>query len=427
MRLGFVGLAFLLLSSGINGFNSYDVRSNPGYYFFESNTEKNEINKENANYEEEPDSDDNEQYEQDYNDQFTYSDDAAYDNIYDRLELDTLDKELKKSGINLSLSVKDMIKDISKDDTKKIADRFKIIIKNALIGQIADNKSLMIMLITVVLIGSVFVNVSGSMGNGFISENGFYITYLIITAILLTSFMITLDMVSDSIRLLLNLIKLIIPFFAIAINFVGHASSAATMYEIIMIGIWLVESVILNIILPMIRFFVIVTLVNNINKEDYFSKLTKLIESLVNWILKTIIFFIAGLNIIKSLIEPHIDMLGKNAVSKVVSALPSGTMISVLTGTFLGAGVVVKNSIGIAGIILIGLIVCAPVLKTLFVMLIIRVTAVILQPIGEKRYIEGLEGLAQGIKLLLLCIFSAVTLFVLTIAIMAYATNSGGY
>ena len=416
MRLGFVGLAFLLLSSGINGFNSYDVRSNPGYYFFESNTEKNEINKENANYEEEPDSDDNERYEQDYNDQFTYSDDAAYDNIYDRLELDTLDKELKKSGINLSLSVKDMIKDISKDDTKKIADRFKIIIK-----------SLMIMLITVVLIGSVFVNVSGSMGNGFISENGFYITYLIITAILLTSFMITLDMVSDSIRLLLNLIKLIIPFFAIAINFVGHASSAATMYEIIMIGIWLVESVILNIILPMIRFFVIVTLVNNINKEDYFSKLTKLIESLVNWILKTIIFFIAGLNIIKSLIEPHIDMLGKNAVSKVVSALPSGTMISVLTGTFLGAGVVVKNSIGIAGIILIGLIVCAPVLKTLFVMLIIRVTAVILQPIGEKRYIEGLEGLAQGIKLLLLCIFSAVTLFVLTIAIMAYATNSGGY
>ena len=93
MRLGFVGLAFLLLSSGINGFNSYDVRSNPGYYFFESNTEKNEINKENANYEEEPDSDDNERYEQDYNDQFTYSDDAAYDNIYDRLELDTLDKE----------------------------------------------------------------------------------------------------------------------------------------------------------------------------------------------------------------------------------------------------------------------------------------------------------------------------------------------
>ena len=193
-----------------------------------------------------------------------------------------------------------------------------------------------------------------------------------------------------------------------------------------MIGIWLVEAVILGLLIPMIRFYVIVTLVNNLNKEDYFSKMCNLINNLVNWILKTVIFFIAGLNIIKTLIEPHIDMLGKSVVNKVVASLPSGTMMSVLTGTFLGAGIVVKNSIGIAGIILIGLIVVTPVIKTVIVMLIIRVTSVILQPIGEKRYIEGMEGLARGVSLLLLCLFSAVVLFVLTIAIMAFATNSAG-
>ena len=357
--------------------------------------------------------------------QYFYSENDFFDSVYDRLELDNIDRELKNNGVNLSFSVKDMIKDISKDDTKGIAKRFKTAIIETLTGQLNDNKNLMIMLITVVLIGSVFVNLSGNMGNGFISENGFYITYIIITAILLTSFMITMDMVCDSIKLLLMMIKIIIPFFAIAVNFVGHASSAAAVYEIIMIGIWLVESVILNIIIPMIKFFVIVTLVNNLNKEDYFSKLTKLINSLVNWVLKSVIFFIAGLNIIKSLIEPHIDMLGKNAVNKVISALPSGSMLSALTGTFLGAGIVVKNSIGIAGIVLVGLIVCVPVLKTFFIMLIIRITAVIIEPVGEKRFVEGLDGLAQGIKLLLLCIFSSVTLFVLTIAIMAYATNSG--
>ena len=176
----------------------------------------------------------------------------------------------------------------------------------------------------------------------------------------------------------------------------------------------------------MIRFFVIVTLINNLNKEDYFSRMCKLINNLVNWILKTVVFFIAGLNIIKSLIEPHIDMIGRSAANRFMSALPSGSMISVLTGTFLGAGIVVKNSIGVAGILMIGLVVLAPVIKTLFIMVIIRVTSVVLQPVGEKRYIEGLEGLAQGIKLLLLCIFSSAVLFVLTIAIMAYATNTGG-
>lgn len=355
-----------------------------------------------------------------------YREEDAYETIYDGLDIESIDRNLKKSGLNLSVNVKDMIKDITEDENTKINDKFKKIIKETLVGEIADNKNLMIMLITVVLMGSLFVNLSGSMGNGFISENGFYITYLIITAIMLTSFMITMDLVQETIRALLTMIKIIIPVYAIAVNFVGHAVTSAAMYEIIMIGIWLVEAVILNLLIPMIRFFVIVTLVNNLNKEDYFSKMCRLINNLVNWILKSVIFFIAGLNIIKSLIEPHIDMLGKNAVNRIVASLPSGTMVSVLTGTFLGAGVVVKNSIGIAGIILIGLIVAAPVIKSIFVMLIIRITSVILQPIGEKRYIEGLEGLAQGVKLLLLCLFSAVVLFVLTIAIMAFATNSTG-
>ncbi|MBQ9234101.1 MAG: stage III sporulation protein AE [Lachnospiraceae bacterium] len=417
MKLSLCGVAFLLIT-GFNGYNPFYINSE--YYVNEKaaeadTTETDDYSKYDTYDNKESMSSHTIDYEME-----------AFENVYDRFELDNLDRELKKNGISLSFSVKDMIKDISKGNSKGMVVKFRTIIKNALIGQISDNKNLMVMLITVVLIGSTFVNLSVSMGNGFISDNGFYITYLIITAILLTSFMITLDMVENSINLLLTMIKIIIPFFAVAINFIGHASSSVSMYEIIMIGIWLVESVILNIILPMIRFFVIVTLVNNLSKEDYFSRLTKLINSLVNWILKSVVFFIAGLNIIKSLIEPHIDMLGKSAVNKLMSAMPSGTMISVLTGTFLGAGIVIKNSIGIAGIILIGLIICTPVIKTVFVMLVIRITAVILQPIGEKRYIEGLEGLAQGIKLLLLCIFSSVTLFVLTIAIMAYATNSGG-
>ena len=352
--------------------------------------------------------------------------DDTYESVYNSLDIESIDRNLKRNGINLSVNVEDMIKDITKDDNKGIKEKFKMIIKETFAGEIEDNKNLMIILISVVLLGSIFVNLSGSMGNGFISENGFYITYLIITAIMLTSFMITMELVQDTIRALLIMIKIIIPVYAVAVNFVGHTVTSAAMYEIIMIGIWLVEAVILGLLIPMIRFYVIVTLVNNLNKEDYFSKMCNLINNLVNWILKTVIFFIAGLNIIKTLIEPHIDMLGKSVVNKVVASLPSGTMMSVLTGTFLGAGIVVKNSIGIAGIILIGLIVVTPVIKTVIVMLIIRVTSVILQPIGEKRYIEGMEGLARGVSLLLLCLFSAVVLFVLTIAIMAFATNSAG-
>ena len=353
------------------------------------------------------------------------SEDDTYDEIFDELDLDSIDRELKKNNISLSVDFKDIVKDVigNKGD---VSYDIGVIIKEVLVGELSSNKNLMLQLISIVLLGSVFVKLSNSFGNGFISENGFYITYLIITAIMLASFMVTLDMVSNALEALIMIIKIIIPIYALAINFIGHTASSAAMYEVIMVGIWLVQNVVLNVILPMIRFYVIIMLVNNLSKEDYFSKMCKLIDNVVNWLLKTIIFFIAGLNIIKSLIEPQMDLLGKNVVNKVVSSIPAGTMMSVLTGTFLGAGIIVKNSIGIAGLIVILIALLAPILKALIIMLLVRVTAVLLQPIGEKRYVEGVWGLAQGIKLLLLSLISSAALFLLTIAIMAFATNAGG-
>ena len=133
-----------------------------------------------------------------------------------------------------------------------------------------------------------------------------------------------------------------------------------------------------------------------------------------------------GLNIIKSLIDPQIDALGRNSVNRIISAFPGGGMMSVLTGTFLGAGMIIKNSIGIAGIIILGLIVLFPIIKTFLIMLTVKIVAAMVQPVAEKRYINGIETLSQGVALLLQALGSSVVLFVLTIAIMAFASNGAG-
>ncbi|MDE5873057.1 MAG: stage III sporulation protein AE, partial [Lachnospiraceae bacterium] len=297
------------------------------------------------------------------------------------------------------------------------------IIKKITVEDILVNKQLIIQLIIIVLLGSVFVKLSGSFNGNFVSEQGFYVTYLMITSILLSSFLISLDMVGDAIDSIISFVKIVIPVYALSMNFVGNPVSSAGMYELIMVGIWLVQIVISGIVLPMIKFYVIVSLVNNLNKEDSLSKLCILVRNIVIWMLKTIVVFIVGLSIIKSLLEPQLDALGKNTINKIVSAIPGGGMGALITGTFLKAGVVIKNSIGIAGIIILGIIALAPVLKTFIIMMLIRVTAAMLQPIGEKRYVNGIETLASGMSLLLKAIGSSVALFMLVVAIMAYASS----
>lgn len=351
--------------------------------------------------------------------------DMAYQEIYDMLDIKDVERELEKNEITGAISLDGIIKGIIRGDTEYIFGSIANGIWDTLTGQLLANQSLMFQLVLIVLLGSVFTNISNSFGKSFISENGFFVTYLIITSIMLTSFSMALDIVSSSIEKILVLIRIIVPVFALAINFLGKVQTSAGMYEIILLGVWFVQVIILRFVIPMIKFYVIISLVNNLNKEDSFSKMCRLIKNIVSWLLKTIVVFVAGLNIIKSLIEPQIDALGRNTVNKIISALPSGGITSLLAGTFLGAGAVIKNSIGIAGIILIAITVLAPVIKTFLIMLAVRITCVIIQPMGEKRYVEGVEALATGLSLLLQTILSSVVLFMLTIAIMAYASNGG--
>ena len=363
--------------------------------------------------------------EEPYEVEYSSDHEKTYQELYDMLQIKDIERQIDAAGIGNQISLSNIIDGLIKGDSEYVSKYIISAIKNLLLGEVLVNRSLMLQLIIIVLMGSVFVNLSGSFGNAFVSENGFYVTYLIITSIMLTSFSVSLELVSGSIEKVLVLIRIIVPLYALAMNFLGHITTSAGMYEVILLGVWLVQVVILKIIIPMIKFYVIVSLVNNLNKENSFSKLCKLIKNMVSWLLKTIVVFIAGLNIIKSLIEPQIDALNKNTMSKIISSLPGGGITSVLAGTLLGAGAVVKNSIGIAGIIIILIIVLIPVIKTFFLMFAVRLTGVLIQPVGEKRYVNGVEALASGMSLLLQTIFSSVVLFVLTIAIMAYASSGG--
>ena len=344
-----------------------------------------------------------------------------YKQIYDILDIEETEKKLNDTGIYIDFSK--LLDDVVHGNSKHVKELLFNMIKEIFVGELILNKNLMFQIVTIVLLGSIFVNLATSFGTGFVSENGFYITYLIITSIMLVSFVSTMDMVQATIENVLTTVKIMVPLYALAMNFVGQTVSSVGMYEMVMVGIWIVQVIILRFIIPMIKFYVIISLINNLNQEDSFSKMGILVMNIINWVLKTVVYFIVGLNIIKGLIEPHIDALGRNTVNRLATLVPGGGIISALTGTFLGAGVVVKNSIGVVGIVILICVVMIPIVKLMLIMLTVRITSVMIQPIGEKRYVEGVESLAKGNQMLLHTLFSSVVLFMLIMAIVAYSAR----
>lgn len=350
---------------------------------------------------------------------------SIYDAIFEELNLDELERALNQEGVATSMPVSEMVKKQVEGDSKSVFSALLATISQVFFGELQKNKSLLLELVGIVLIGSIFVNLSNSFAGGFISENGFYITYMLMTSLLLTSFSMAYTITLAALDKVLVAVRLLVPAFLLVLQFVGHAATAGGTYNLVLIGIWLIQAVIIRLVLPLIEFYVIVSLVNNLQKEDSFSKLCELVQSLIKWILRTIVIVVVGLNVIKGLLEPQMDRIGKSAVNRALTAIP-GSVVSVLAGTYLACGMIIKNSIGVTGILILSGICLAPVIQLFLLMFTVRITTALIQPMGDKRYVDGTAALAHGIGMLMQALASALVLFIITLAIMTGVTNGTG-
>ena len=341
---------------------------------------------------------------------------VIYDSIFDELNLDEVERALQQQGIQTAMPITEMVKKQVEGDNKSVLSALLATISSVFFGELSQNKGLLLELVGIVLIGSIFVNLSNSFAGGFISENGFYITYMLMTSLLLTSFSMAYSITLAALDKVLVAVRLLVPAFLLVLQFIGHATTAGGTYNLVLVGIWLIQAVIIRLVLPLIEFYVIVALVNNLQKEDSFSKLCELVQSLV---------VVIGLNVIKGLLEPQMDILGKTAVNRALTAIP-GSVVSVLAGTYLACGMIVKNSIGITGILILSGICLIPIIKLFLLMFTVRITTALIQPMGDKRYVDGTTALANGIGMLMQALASALVLFIITLAIMSGATNGIG-
>ena len=79
---------------------------------------------------------------------------------------------------------------------------------------------------------------------------------------------------------------------------------------------------------------------------------------------------------------------------------------------------IIKNSIGIFGLIVIILLIALPLIKVLAVALVYKVTAALVEPIGNKVIADCLNEMGNTVILLAVVMFLCAVLFIIFISIL---------
>lgn len=333
--------------------------------------------------------------------------------------LDSLDIQAEKYA---GISFRQVLAYIKNADVQGLLDYILHSVSDMLVLEIKSSNTLIVQLMAVIILGSVFTNLSGRYGK-MVGQSGFFVTYLMVVSLLLGIFSLISEIAVETITDITDLMVTFIPAYTLAVSYTNGAGSAEFAYQGTIFIIFLCEKVICQIVFPLAKCSGMIGLVNKMNTEDHFSKTVTLINHIAGWIIKTILAVVTGMNVIKGIIVPSVDKLERNAVLKVFGMLPGGNTVRNVSDILLGSGLLLKNAIGIAGAILVLLAALIPVVKIAVVYLMLRAVAALVQPLGDKRFSDGVNGMAQAIGLVLRGIWCAALLFIISLTVMTLLTK----
>ena len=155
------------------------------------------------------------------------------------------------------------------------------------------------------------------------------------------------------------------------------------------------------------------------------NKFISLIQSVLKWIAGICFSVFLGILAFHGIVAGSFDSVSIRATRLAIkSYVPVlGSYISDGFNIVCASSVLIKNVVGVAGIFLLFASILTPVFQILACSMLLRLTASILEPIGETRIPDFLQQIAKTLNLLIMMILGVAFMYVITIGLILCTAN----
>lgn len=329
---------------------------------------------------------------------------------------DAVNQILKEDSFSIEEILNQILKGESLFQKETMSKWFKNIVK----AQLQREQKAMFQVVLLVLLAAVFSNFTAVFGDGKTGETSFYITYMLLLALLIKSFGSMGVELKELLENFILFLKVLMPSYFLAVTASSGSATAMIFYEAVLFLIYVIQVVFLKGIVPAIYVLALVELVNYLHSEDFLSKMAELLQTLIEWSLKSCMAVVLGMQLIQNMIGPAMDSLKRDIIGKTAASIPGiGNAINGVTEVALGTAVIIRNGIGVVGIIILVCIGIRPVIRLALLAFLYKLLAAVVQPVSDKRMTGALSTIGNGYVLFLKVLLCMELLIFITIAILS--------
>ncbi|MCC8168000.1 MAG: hypothetical protein LIO37_01490 [Clostridiales bacterium] len=349
--------------------------------------------------------------------------DAWIQTILDELDLSELE-DYVGTEVSEKISFEDLVNTLLNDgfgglDVQTIATW----VFDIFFYELATAKEYFLQMLVFTAVFAVFKQIL-DMRSRYISEVTFLMVCSAMMAMLISSFSLIAEVAQAAITRMVTYLSVLVPVYATVLLVSGNGVSAGAFYELSFLIMTLLEWAMRVLFVPGIHIFLMLSFLNELFDEAKLSRMAQLLESGIRSLMKAGLGAVVGIGVIQSLLTPAQDRLTESAVLSSLSALPGiGSLAGSAGDILLSCGMLIKNSVGVAALIVLVVISVVPVVKVFLFLLLYRLLAAIMQPITDHRIVNCIHATSLACDLYLLLLRDGMMMFFLQGAMVTASSS----
>ena len=289
------------------------------------------------------------------------------------------------------------------------------------VKEVKANFHLMGKLLFLAVLCALLQNLQTSFENSTTSLLAYSVCFVFLAVIALTAFYNALLMVRQTVATIIGFMEALLPILLSLLAGMGAITTAAIFTPLMLFVVNAVSLIVRDIVLPFFFLAGVLGCVNYLSDKYRLTNLEGLLRQTGVVVLGVTLVLFIGFITIQGAAGGVTDGLAlRTAKYAATTFIPVvGKMFSDTVELVAGASLLMKNAIGIFGVLAILMICAVPLIKLVSLILVIKVAGALIQPMGDEKMAKCLEGIGNNLWLVfgalltvVLMLFIAITMIV---------------
>ncbi|MED1621025.1 stage III sporulation protein AE [Bacillus pseudomycoides] len=294
-----------------------------------------------------------------------------------------------------------------------------------LFHELVANGKLLGTLIMLTIFSALLQSLQSAFSKSSISKIADAVVYMVLIIFALNSFYVVMTYARETIQTMVDFILALLPIL-LALIATGGGVVSVSFFHPIIIFLMNTSGLLMNyIVLPLLLLATILSIVSTMSDQYKVTKLSRLLQNVSVGIIGIFLTVFLGVLSVQGTATAVADGIAvKTAKFVTGNFIPVvGRMFTEAADTVISASGLLKNTVGIIGLVILCLIVAFPAIQIFCIAFIYKFAAAVLQPVGGGAIIKCLDIIGRSIIYVFACLAIVSFMFFLSITIIIAAGN----